>query len=199
MSKRNQQPAADKPEATPKDPALDQGTQDQSNDSNQDQADGRLLITLPADINEGITEVVAQLRATYTEVDVDKVLAERFAPELTKENVTSDLVLGEPRYELAFPLDVLGDDMEKGVLAVQTALDERRAPENTFFPEGLIGYEFKLPVLDRYVKGVLLSEKRLEDAELVFADPETDPYLKVLNFQRFLQGLPATHIYLRFL
>jgi len=203
MSRRNQQPATDKPEAAPKDPALDQGTQDQSNDnanSNQDQdrvAD--LAFSLPEDLTGGIDAVVALLRERYTDVDVDKALAAHFAPELTEENVASDMVLGDPIYQLAFPLDVLADDMAKGVLTVQTALDERRAPENTFFPEGLIGYEFNQAVLDRYTKGVLLMEKRLEEAELVFGDPETDPTLQALNFQRYLQGLPATHMYLRFL
>lgn len=186
---------------TPPDQNLQEGTDninlgDQANDN----ADGRLLITLPADLNDGITEVVAQLKAAYVGADVDQALADRFKtdPVFNESNVSRGDE-AEAGYELAFPLDVLADNITEGLLAVQTALDDRRAPDGVFFPEGLIGFQFPVTVLERYIQAVLLQERRLEEVELVFADPATDSHLKTLNFSRYLQGLTDTHFYLRFL
>lgn len=162
----------------------------------------RLLITLPADLEEGITEVVAQLRAAYQDANVDLALAERFkledGPVINEDNGNID-VSPTPRFELAFPLGDLADNITEGLLAVQTALDERHAPEGVVFPEALVGFQFPLTVLERYIQATLLLEQRLEDVELVFADPVTDSHLKTLNFSRYCQGLTDTHFYLRFL
>lgn len=158
----------------------------------------RLLITLPADLEEGITEVVAQLKAAYQGTDVDQALAARFAGEAEDEAPVTTAGPTEPVFELAFPLDHLADNITEGLLAVQTALDERRAPDGVFFPEGLIGFQFPLTVLERYIQATLLQERRLEEVELVFADPDVDSHLKTLNFSRYLQGLEPTCFYLRF-
>lgn len=157
----------------------------------------RLLITLPTDLEEGISEVVTQLKAVYPDVNVDQALAVRFAGEAEDEAPLPDLTT-EPVFELAFPLDHLADNITEGLLAVQTALDERRTPAGVFFPEGLIGFQFPLTVLERYIQATLLQERRLEEVELVFADPDVDSHLKTLNFSRYLQGLEPTCFYLRF-
>jgi len=159
----------------------------------------RLLIVLPADLEDGITEVVTQLKAVYQGADVDLALADRFAVEPELSDVApAQLAPAEPVFELAFPLDHLADNITEGLLAIQTALDARRAPEGVVFPEALVGFQFPLTVLERYIQAVLLQERRLEEVELVIADPATDPHLKTLNFSRYLQGLDPTHFYLRF-
>lgn len=162
----------------------------------------RLLITLPTDLEEGISEVVTQLKAAYQGADVDLALAERFKPEagpvINEDNGNID-INQVPRFELAFPLDHLADNITEGLLAVQTALDERAAPEGVNFPEELVNFQFPLTVLERYIQAVLLQERRLEDVELVFGDPSTDSHLRTLNFSRYLQGLADTFFYLRFL
>lgn len=157
----------------------------------------RLLITLPTDLEEGINEVVAQLKATYQDADVDQALTDRFKGEVADTHTPQDILL-IGGFELAFPLDHLADNITEGLLAVQTALDERRAPDGVFFPEGLIGFQFPLTVLERYIQATLLQERRLEEVELVFADPDIDSHLKTLNFSRYLQGLEPTCFYLRF-
>lgn len=157
----------------------------------------RLLITLPADLEEGINEVVAQLKAAYQDADVDLALAERFKAEVSDTHTPKDILL-VGGFELAFPLDHLADNITEGLLAIQTALDERRVPEGVVFPEALIGFQFPLTVLERYIQATLLQERRLEEVELVFADPTLDSHLKTLNFSRYLQGLDPTHFYLRF-
>lgn len=157
----------------------------------------RLLIKLPADLEEGISEVVTQLRAVYQDANVDQALAARFAGEVADTHTPQDILL-TGGFELAFPLDHLADNITEGLLAVQTALDERRAPDGVFFPEGLIGFQFPLTVLERYIQATLLQERRLEEVELVFADPDIDSHLKTLNFSRYLQGLEPTCFYLRF-
>ena len=157
----------------------------------------RLLIKLPADLEEGISEVVTQLRAVYQDANVDQALAARFAGEVADTHTPQDILL-IGGFELAFPLDHLADNITEGLLAVQTALDERRAPDGVFFPEGLIGFQFPLTVLERYIQATLLQERRLEEVELVFADPDIDSHLKTLNFSRYLQGLEPTCFYLRF-
>lgn len=162
----------------------------------------RLLITLPADLEEGIAEIVTQLKAAYLDADVDQALADRFksesGPVINEDNGNIELesVKG---FELAFPLDQLADNITEGLLAVQNALDERRAPEGQTFPEELVGFQFPLTVLERYIQATLLQERRLEEVELVFGDPQIDSHLKTLNFSRFLQGLDPTRFYLRFL
>lgn len=158
----------------------------------------RLLIKLPADLEEGISEVVTQLRAVYQDANVDQALAARFAGEAEDEAPVATAGPAEPVFELVFPLDHLADNITEGLLAVQTALDERRAPDGVFFPEGLIGFQFPLTVLERYIQATLLQERRLEEVELVFADPDIDSHLKTLNFSRYLQGLEPTCFYLRF-
>lgn len=157
----------------------------------------RLLITLPTDLEEGINEVVAQLKAAYQDADVDQALTDRFKGEVADTHTPQDILL-IGGFELAFPLDHLADNITEGLLAVQTALDERRAPDGVFFPEGLIGFQFPLTVLERYIQATLLQERRLEEVELVFADPDIDSHLKTLNFSRYLQGLEPTCFYLRF-
>jgi hypothetical protein len=163
---------------------------------------GKVLITLPADVNEGITEFVGQLKAAYFDADVDALLTDRFKPEVDEtinEDRGSDDIVLVTGFELAFPLDALADDITQGLLAVQNALDTRSAPEGQTFPEALVGFQFPLTVLERYIQGVLHQGVRLEDVELVIADAEADSHLKTLNFSRLLQGLAPTHVYLRFL
>lgn len=157
-----------------------------------------LTLTLPADLNEAVDVVLAQLKAAFNEPDVDVVLADRFKTEVTDTHAHREIIL-VTGFELAFPLDGLADDITQGLLAVQTALDTRSAPEGQTFPEALVGFQFPLTVLERYIQGVLHQGTRLEDVELVIADPATDTTLKTLNFTRLLQGLEATHFYLRFL
>lgn len=157
----------------------------------------RLLITLPADLEEGINAVVTQLKAAYQDADVDLALAEHFKTEAPDTHTPKDILL-VGGFELAFPLDHLADNITEGLLAIQTALDERRVPEGVVFPEALIGFQFPLTVLERYIQATLLQERRLEEVELVFADPTLDSHLKTLNFSRYLQGLDPTHFYLRF-
>lgn len=157
----------------------------------------RLLITLPADLEEGINEVVTQLKAAYQDADVDQALTDRFKGEVADTHTPKDILL-IGGFELAFPLDHLADNITEGLLAIQTALDERRVPEGIVFPEALVGFQFPLTVLERYIQATLLQERRLEEVELVFADPAIDSHLKTLNFSRYLQGLEPTHFYLRF-
>lgn len=157
-------------------------------------SEGTLSLTVPETLNEGVEQVIDWLRTSFQGQDVDAALAERFAPapiEGTLESAT-------PSFEIAFPLDVLAENIAEGLAAVQSALNERRAPEGTVFPDHLVGFEFQETVLDRYIRGAIYMNANLQETELVFADPEVDTTLKAINFQRMLQGLPTSFFYLRF-
>jgi hypothetical protein len=163
-----------------------------------DPAANTLTVTLPDDLNEAVDVVLGQLKAAFNEPDVDVVLADRFKTDVPDTHTPRDLV-AVTGFELTFPLDALADNITEGLSAVQKALNEQRAPEGVVFPQALVGFQFPLAVLERYIQGTLLKERRLEDAELVFADPALDSHLKTLNFSRYLQGLEDTYFYLRFL
>lgn len=163
-----------------------------------------LAFSFPDESVEGIKQVVTLLKEAYPNEDIDARLADFFKPEagpvINEDNGNIDLGgTVAPHFELVFPMDHLADNITEGLLAVQTALDERRAPEGVTFPEELVGFQFPLTVLERYIQATLLQERRLEEVELVFADPDVDSHLKTLNFSRYLQGLDPTRFYLRFL
>lgn len=200
----NTTPAAPAPAA----PAVDQqnlqeGVDGNVVDQNKITDEARvadLAFSFPNESVEGIKQVVTLLKEAYPNEDIDARLADFFKtePEVTDTHVHREILL-VTGFELSFPLDGLADNITEGLLAVQTALDNHVAPEGQAFPEELVGFQFPLAVLERYIQGVLHQNTRLEDVELVIADPATDPVLKTLNFQRLLQGLPPTHFYLRFL
>lgn len=203
----NTAPAAPAPVA----PAVDQQNLQEGADNNavdqskitDEQRVTDLAISFPEEPVDGIKQALTLLKEAYPNEDIDARMVALFTPAadttaVAENTERNDLIL-VTGFELAFPLDALADDIAAGMQAVQNALNARTAPEGETFPEGLIDFQFPLTALERYIQGVLHQGTRLEDAELVFADPAVDPTLRTLNFTRLLQGLEPTHFYLRFL